>query len=105
MSQGKSLFGDYHEMADIWARIQAFDQLFMIPTVQTCGYYYAKYYPCWLLQSLSLEVCLHTFISCYASINSKREHPPPPGKHPENLLEVVKSTAPGAKKHLPRGVI
>ena len=38
MSESKSLFGDYHEMADIWARIQAFDhgQLFMIPTVQTC---------------------------------------------------------------------
>ena len=28
-------FGDYHEMVDIWARIQALDQLFMIPTVQT----------------------------------------------------------------------
>ena len=36
MSENKSLFGDYHEMADIWARIQTFDQLFMIPTVQTC---------------------------------------------------------------------
>ena len=35
-------FGDYHEMADIWARIQAFDQLFMIPTVQTCRLYYTK---------------------------------------------------------------
>ena len=35
MSESKSLFGDYHEMADIWARIEAFDQLFMIPTVQT----------------------------------------------------------------------
>ena len=34
MSKSKSLFGDYHEMADIWARIQAFDQLFMIPTVK-----------------------------------------------------------------------
>ena len=31
MSESKSLFGDHHEMADIWARIQAFDQLFMIP--------------------------------------------------------------------------
>ena len=30
MSESKSLFGDYHEMADIWARIQAFDQVFMI---------------------------------------------------------------------------
>ena len=36
MSESKSLFGDYHEKADIWARIQAFDQLFMISTVQTC---------------------------------------------------------------------
>ena len=36
MSESKSPFGDYHEMADIWARIQAFDQLFMIPTTQTC---------------------------------------------------------------------
>ena len=38
MSQLKSkgLIRDYHEMADIWARIQAFDQLFMIPTAQTC---------------------------------------------------------------------
>ena len=35
MSESKSLFGDYHEMADIWARIQASGQLFMIPTVQT----------------------------------------------------------------------
>ena len=42
MSESKSLFGDCHEMADIWARIQAFDQLFMIPTVQTCRQYYAK---------------------------------------------------------------
>ena len=23
MSEGKSLFGDYHEMADIWARIKS----------------------------------------------------------------------------------
>ena len=36
MSESKSLFGDYHEMEDIWARIQEYDQLFMIPTVQTC---------------------------------------------------------------------
>ena len=35
MSESKSHFGDYHEMADIWARIQAFDQVFMIHTVQT----------------------------------------------------------------------
>ena len=26
-------FGEHHEMADIWARIQAFYQFFMIPTV------------------------------------------------------------------------
>ena len=36
MSESKSLFGDYHEMANILARIQVFDQIFMIPTVQTC---------------------------------------------------------------------
>ena len=36
MSESKSLFGDHHEMVVIWARIQAFDQLFTIPTVQTC---------------------------------------------------------------------
>ena len=42
MSKSKSLFGDYHEMADIYARIQAFHQLFMIRTVQTCRSYYAK---------------------------------------------------------------
>ena len=36
MSESKSLFGDYHEMVDICARIQAFDQIFMIRTVQTC---------------------------------------------------------------------
>ena len=35
MFEIKSLYGDYHEMAHIWTRIQAFDQLFMIPTVQT----------------------------------------------------------------------
>ena len=37
MSESKSLFGDYHEMTRIWARIQAFDQVFKIPTVQTCS--------------------------------------------------------------------
>ena len=26
MSEGRSLFGDCHEMAHIWAKIQAFDQ-------------------------------------------------------------------------------
>ena len=36
MPESNSLFGDFHEMADIWARIQVFDQFFMIPTVQTC---------------------------------------------------------------------
>ena len=36
MSENKSRFGDCHEMEDIWAMIQAFHQLFMIPTVQTC---------------------------------------------------------------------
>ena len=42
MSESKSLFGYYHEMADIWARIEAFDQFFMIRTVQTCRQYHAK---------------------------------------------------------------
>ena len=37
MSESKSFFGDYHEMARIWARIQAFDQVFNIRTVQTCS--------------------------------------------------------------------
>ena len=36
MSESKSLFGDYHELADTWARIQALDQLFKILAVQTC---------------------------------------------------------------------
>ena len=35
MSESNSLFGDFHEMADIWAKIKVFDQFFMIPTVQT----------------------------------------------------------------------
>ena len=33
MSESKSLFGDYHEMADIWAKIKAFDQVLKIFTV------------------------------------------------------------------------
>ena len=37
MSESKSLFGDHQEMAHIWARIQAFDQVFKIYTVQTCS--------------------------------------------------------------------
>ena len=37
MSESKSLFGDYHKMADIWARTQAFDQVFKIRTVRTCS--------------------------------------------------------------------
>ena len=28
MSEAGVLFGDYHEMAHIWPRIQAFDQVF-----------------------------------------------------------------------------
>ena len=35
MSEGRSLSGDCHEMAHIWAKMQAFDQLFKIPTFQT----------------------------------------------------------------------
>ena len=37
MSESKNFFGDYHEMAHIWERIQAFDQFFKIRTVQTCS--------------------------------------------------------------------
>ena len=37
MSESKSLFGDYHKMAHIWAIIQAFDRVFKIPTVRTCS--------------------------------------------------------------------
>ena len=35
MSESRSLFGDCHEMAHIWAkiRVQAFDQVFKIHTV------------------------------------------------------------------------
>ena len=32
------VFGDYHEIAHIWARIQAFDQIFKIRAVQACSY-------------------------------------------------------------------
>ena len=35
MPESKSPVGEYHEMVDIWARIQAFDQVFTeIRTVQ-----------------------------------------------------------------------
>ena len=37
MFESKNLFGDYPEMAHIWARIQEFDQAFKIGTVQTCS--------------------------------------------------------------------
>ena len=37
MSESRSVFGDYHEMAHIWAKIQAFDQVFKILTVQICS--------------------------------------------------------------------
>ena len=33
MSESKSLFGDRHEMAHIWAKIQELDQVFKIRTV------------------------------------------------------------------------
>ena len=62
MSESKSLFGDYHEMADIWARIQAFDQLFMIPTVQTCSYIVlCKRLTLPAASIFVLKVCLCTF--------------------------------------------
>ena len=35
MSKSKSFFSDYHEIVHIWARIQVFDQVFEIRTVQT----------------------------------------------------------------------
>ena len=37
MSESKSIFGDYHKMAHIWERIQAFDRVFNIPTVGICS--------------------------------------------------------------------
>ena len=37
MSESESFFGDYHEMAHIWAWIQAFDQFFKIRTVRICS--------------------------------------------------------------------
>ena len=33
MSESKSLFGDCHEMAHIWTKVEAFDQVFKILTV------------------------------------------------------------------------
>ena len=42
MFESKSFCGDHHEMAHIWARIQAFDQVFKILTVKTCSWYHAK---------------------------------------------------------------
>ena len=43
LSESRSLFGDYHEMAHVWARIQAIDQVFKIRTIQTSSFkYYAK---------------------------------------------------------------
>ena len=33
MFESKSLFGDYHEMGHIWARIKAIDQVTKIRTV------------------------------------------------------------------------
>ena len=33
MSERRSLFGNCHEMAHIWVKIQAFDQVFKIRTV------------------------------------------------------------------------
>ena len=35
MSDSRSLFGDCHEMAHIWTKIQVVDQVFKIRTVQT----------------------------------------------------------------------
>ena len=37
MSESKRFSDDYHEMTYIWARIQAFDQVFKIRTAQTCS--------------------------------------------------------------------
>ena len=33
MSESKILFADCHEMADIWAKIQAFHQVFKLRTI------------------------------------------------------------------------
>ena len=50
-----------------------------------------------LIQTGSLMSPNCTFIGSqyYASINSKRKLPPPPGKPPGNFFEVVKSSALG----------
>ena len=42
MSESNSFFYDNHEMAYMWEKIQAFDQVFKICTVQTYSCYYAK---------------------------------------------------------------
>ena len=42
MSERKIVFDDYCEMAHIWARIQAFDQVFKIHAVQIRRQYHAK---------------------------------------------------------------
>ena len=59
------VFYDCHEMADIWARIEAFDQLFMIPTVQTCRYRYMYLKKAWYLK---------TYIDVDSSINFEKLH-------------------------------
>ena len=33
MSESRSLFGDCHKMVHIWAKVEAFDQVFKIHTV------------------------------------------------------------------------
>ena len=65
MSENKRFFGDNHKMAHIWARKQAFDQIFKIHTVQPAASTMQKTNPVPGFNLLSLKVCLYTFISCY----------------------------------------
>ena len=39
-SESKSFLGDYHEMAHMWARMQAFDQVFKSLFQKFCDLYY-----------------------------------------------------------------
>ena len=71
MSESKSCVGDYHKMAHIWARIQAFDQVFEIHTVQTCSWYYAKELT---LLAASIFVTESLFIYIYFLLFEESHH-------------------------------
>ena len=63
MSESKSFFGDHDEMAHIWARIQAFDQVSRFVLFEPAASTMQKINPVGCF-NLSLKVCLYTFISC-----------------------------------------